>query len=166
MPEQFVRLFNFKFWADERTLSAIEQIDVDKFPNEMRFARQQLNHLVIVQELFRARLLGETLPHEATNTEQIPEFDELAERFRSSNDWFKSYVANRDLEDDNDELPIDFTDGKTGRMSRQEVLFHLVNHASYHRGTIARNLDLAGVAHPADIFTLYLHEAEPERRNQ
>ena len=35
-------------------------------------------------------------------------------------------------------------DGRDGGMTRQEILFHIVNHGTYHRGAIGHALDLAG----------------------
>jgi len=51
-------------------------------------------------------------------------------------------------------------------MNIEEILFHIVNYGSYHRGLIAHALDLAGVAHPADGYGIYIHEKSPERRNE
>ena len=41
--------FNYKQWADQRTLDAVRAIDPDRFPSETAFVRQQLNHMVIVE---------------------------------------------------------------------------------------------------------------------
>ena len=46
-------------------------------------------------------------------------------------------------------------------MTRQEILFHIVNHGTYHRGAIGHALDLAGAPRPADTYTLYIHSAQP-----
>ncbi len=59
-----------------------------------------------------------------------------------------------------------FADGKYGSMSVEEILFHIINHGSYHRGSIAHALDLAAVAHPVDGYAIYIHEKEPGRREQ
>jgi hypothetical protein len=42
--------------------------------------------------LFRARLLGVAVPHQSTNTEIVPGFDELERRIVASNSWFAGYV--------------------------------------------------------------------------
>ena len=44
--------YDYKRWADERTLRAIESINKDEFPDSYAFALQQINHMVIVEELF------------------------------------------------------------------------------------------------------------------
>ena len=62
----------YKAWADRRTLDAVAQIDRTSHPAALAFAIQQLNHMVRVEELFRARLAGLCDPHASTNTEELP----------------------------------------------------------------------------------------------
>lgn len=156
--------FNYKAWADERTITAIGKVDRDAKSQAFAFMRQQLNHMVIVEELFRARLSGNIEPHSSTNTEIVPSLEEIKTRLEDSNKWYLGYVAN--LKDDvvNEVVSFTFADGKTGSMSTAEILFHIVNHGTYHRGNIAHSLDLSGVAHPIDGYGIYIHEAEPQRR--
>ena len=49
-------------------------------------------------------------------------------------------------------------------MSVEEILFHVLSHGSYHRGNIAHALDLAMIPHPVDGYGAFIHEREPERR--
>ena len=51
-----------------------------------------------------------------------------------------------------------------GSLSREEILFHLVNHGTYHRGAIGHALDLANAHRPADTYTIFIHAVEPSRR--
>ncbi len=156
----------YKQWADRRTLDAVARIDVDRFPSEMAFARQQLNHMVRVEELFRARLLGDEEPHSTTNSEVVPELEELDRRLSASNDWLQSYAGSLDAERRTQSIHFCFVDGKRGTLSREEVLFHLVNHGTYHRGAIGHALDLAQAPRPADTYTVFIHSAEPARREE
>ncbi|WP_303670709.1 DinB family protein [Pseudomonas aeruginosa] len=159
-----VESFNYKAWSDRRTLDAIARIDAEAFPASLAFALQQLNHMAIVEELFRARLLGEPAPHQQTNSEVVPGYDVLRRRLEDSAVWFAGYVAELPLERRGEWLRFRFADGRDGGMTRQEILFHIVNHGTYHRGTIGHALDLAGAPRPADTYTLYVHAAQPERR--
>jgi len=49
-------------------------------------------------------------------------------------------------------------------LTREEVIYHLINHGTYHRGAIGHALDLARAPRPADTYTVFVHAAEPERR--
>ncbi|MYM40296.1 DinB family protein [Duganella qianjiadongensis] len=159
-----IRAFNYKQWADQRTLDAAQALATRDGAAAVAFICQQLNHMVIVEELFRARLLGETLPHQATNTAVVPPLEELGVRLARSNQWLAQFVADAREEVLQKQIPLRFMDGQPGRLSALEALFHIINHGTYHRGAIGHALDLAGAARPADTYTVYIHAAEPQRR--
>lgn len=160
----FIEAFKYKRWADERTLRAIEIIDRGTHPDSYSFALQQINHMVIVEELFSGRLKNIPARHKSTSTIQVPTLIELDSRLMASCDWFSGYVSR--LEDAERSIKFTFADGMPGMMTIQEILFHVVSHGSYHRGTIAHALDLALVPHPIDGYGIYIHEKKPERRKQ
>jgi uncharacterized damage-inducible protein DinB len=156
----------YKYWADRRTLDAVAQIDEHRFPSAMAFARQQLNHMVRVEELFRARLLGDPEPHLATNSDTVPGLEELDRRLSASNDWLQSYAQSLAPDQRMESIHFHFVDGKRGTLTREEVLFHLVNHGTYHRGAMGHALDLAETPRPADTYTVFIHAVEPSRREE
>ena len=156
----------YKAWADRRTLDAVAGIDTARFPDAMAFALQQLNHMVRVEEIFRARLLGEREPHATTNSAVVPAIADLDARLCASNDWLQGYVRSASAAQLRGSIRFTFTDGKRGMLSREEVIFHLVNHGSYHRGAVGHALDLANAGRPADTFTVFIHAAEPQRRDE
>ena len=158
--------YNYKQWADQRTLAATLGIDSGRFPSEAAFVRQQLNHMVIVEETFRARLQGLGEPHGASNTAQLPALDELRRRLTDSNDWFIQYIAGLEPEQRHESVSFQFVDGQFGSLTRQEILFHIINHGTYHRGAIGHALELARTPRPADTYTVFIHSAQPERRQR
>ncbi len=156
--------FAYKRWAMQRTLEAIRAVDARAFPASVAFARQQLNHIVIVEELFRARLLGEAPPHAATNSAEVPALEALAMRLEASDQWYAAHLPALAPAQWDQALRFRFADGRDGCMTRREILFHVLNHATYHRGAIGPALDRAGVPHPADTYTVFIHQAQPQRR--
>jgi uncharacterized damage-inducible protein DinB len=156
--------FKYKQWADQRALAAVEEIDGTSFPASLAFVRQQLDHMVRVEELFRARLTSAPAPHTTTNTEVVPGLQELQARINQSDQWFNQYIENLPYDNQMEYVYFEFVDGKHGAMSRQEILFHIINHGTYHRGAIGHALDLARAPRPADTYTVFIHAVEPERR--
>ncbi len=154
----------FKQWADQRTLAAIEQVDSEAFPREYAFMLQQINHMVIVQDLFQARLTDSPVPHKHTNSEIVPAFEALNERLIASGQWYRDYANTLNNEAGQRAIAFTFADGKAGKLSVEEILFHIVSHSSYHRGSIANALDQVGVPHPVDGYGIYIHDQEPARR--
>ena len=156
------QLFEYKIWADKRTLDAIKMIDTSRFQSSYSFALQQINHIVIVEELFKSRLAATPAPHKSTNTNIVPSLEELETRLIKSGDWYGKYVSRND--DGDKAISFSFADRKPGKMTVAEILFHILNHGSYHRGNIAHALDLASVPHPTDGYGIFIHEKEPNRR--
>lgn len=162
---QILNQLRYKQWADRRTLEAVALIDPERFPSELAFARQQLNHMVRVEEAFRARLLGDTDPHSSSNSEVVPGLEQLSKRLFESNDWLQTYAESLPSATLLEKIHFRFFDGQAGTLTREEVFFHLVNHGTYHRGAIGRALDLAGGLRPADTYTVFVHAVEPGRRD-
>lgn len=157
------KIFKYKLWADTRTLEAIAKIDTAVQAQHYQFVLQQLNHMVIVEKRFRSQLCHLPVPHAETNTTVIPSFDELSHRLIDSGKWYINFLVT--AQSTNTNIAFVFADGQAGKMSVDEILFHVVNHGSYHRGNIAHALDQAGVPHPLDGYAAFIHDFEPERRN-
>jgi uncharacterized damage-inducible protein DinB len=100
----------------------------------------------------------------ATNTDATPELGELQFAVAQTDAWFEAYAATVSAEQLHQKLRFRFTDGDAGRMSREEMLVHVITHGSYHRGNVGQVLKLLSVAPPRDLYTRFLHVSETERR--
>jgi uncharacterized damage-inducible protein DinB len=159
-----LKALEYKSWADRRTLDAVGTLDPVQRASSLAFARQQLNHMVRVEENFRARLQSNPELHPSTNTEVVPELADLDQRLTVSNAWLASYAADLGAEQAHQTLNFTFVDGLRGSMTREEIFFHIVNHGTYHRGAIGHALDLTSANRPADTYTVFIHALEPHRR--
>jgi uncharacterized damage-inducible protein DinB len=63
-------------------------------------------------------------------------------------------------------IDFTFTDGAPGRMSREEMLMHVITHGVGHRGQISAVMLLNSVSPPRDGFTSHLHQAEASTRGR
>jgi uncharacterized damage-inducible protein DinB len=78
--------------------------------------------------------------------------------------WFEKYVATVSDATLAEKISFQFTDGDSGTMTREEMLFHVLSHGSYHRGNVGQVLKGISVAPPRDLLTKFLHVQEPARR--
>lgn len=127
-------------------------------------AIRTLNHIYVVDRIFRSHLLGEKHTYTATNTPQTPELGELHIAVLQADSWFESYVATVSEEALAEKLPSQFTDGDSGTMTREEMLFHVLTHGACHRGNVGQVLKGISVVPPRNLFTRFLHVREPSRR--
>ena len=91
---------------------------------------------------------------------------ELGAAVAESDRWYVDYVRDLPPGHLSESLSFTFTDGAAGRMSREEMLAHVITHGSYHRGAVGRIMAQVSVPPPRDIYTVYLHTSEPERRGR
>jgi uncharacterized damage-inducible protein DinB len=158
-----ISLFAYKAWANSELFSLLSTLPKER-TEELHTCARTLNHIYVVDRLFRARLSGEPSPFEATNTKETPALDQLREEVRATDAWYQNYVSSLTSEEASRVLDFTFADGDQGRMSREEILLHVITHGGYHRGNVGQVLKSISVAPPRDLYTKFLHQSEPARR--
>ncbi|KFX70468.1 damage-inducible protein DinB [Pseudomonas taeanensis MS-3] len=156
-------LLHYNAWANRELLSELQRLDPHAQQAELHAALRILNHIHVVERIFVANLQG--LPHAytATNTEQTPTLEALQQAVQSTDRWYLDYVAGLSAEQLGEIIAFTFVDGDSGRMSREEMLMHIVTHSGYHRGAVGRIMAQLSLAPPRDIYSRFVHEVEPER---
>jgi uncharacterized damage-inducible protein DinB len=157
-------LFAQKAWANNELFNALATVDAVAHADARHTAIRTLNHIHVVDRIFRAHLLGEPHGYTATNTDATPELDELQFAVAETDAWFKAYMATVTDALLQEQMAFRFTDGDTGRMSREEMLVHVITHGAYHRGNVGQVLKSIAVVPPRDLYTKFLHVSEPQRR--
>lgn len=156
--------FEFKAWANEELVSALRHLDGEKHGAERHTSIRLLNHIYVVDRIFAGHLTGTAHGFTATNTAETPTLDGLAVSLAESDAWYVNHVPTLSPAMLDAGLDFTFTDGQHGRMTRGEMLSHVLAHGGYHRGAIGRILAQTGMAPPREIYTRFLHEREPVRR--
>jgi uncharacterized damage-inducible protein DinB len=158
-------LYEHKAWSNRELFAAMAQVDGQAHPERRHLALRILNHIHTVDQIFAAHLRGEPHGFTGTNTEATPTLDDLRTSVERVDGWYLDHVRSLRPEQFEEVLSFRFTDGDAGRMSREEILAHVVSHGSYHRGAVGMLMRQADVAPPRDLLTRYLHAHEPERRS-
>ncbi len=157
-------LFAYKAWANRELFALLAGLPTER-AEQLHTCTRTLNHIHVVDRLFRARLSGEPRPFDATNTEETPALAQLRADVEATDAWYVNYVAALPASACAEMLDFTFTDGDRGRMSREEILLHVVSHGGYHRGNVGQMLKSISVAPPRDLYTKFLHQSEPARRS-
>jgi len=156
-------LFGHKAWTNRELFAVLAMVPAEQ-GDALHTSIRTLNHIYVVDRLFRARLAGEAEPFEATNTKATPTLEELRANVAESDAWFERYVAELDEKTAGEILGFTFADGDAGRMSREEMLLHVITHGAYHRGNVGQVLKSISMVPPRDLYTKFLHQSEPARR--
>lgn len=157
-------LFEFKAWSNRALFARLQEVDADAQSEALHSMVRTLNHIFVVDRIFRGHLLEQPHGYTATNTEDTPTLDELQFDVAETDAWYLDYVQGISEGALGDSLAFTFTDGDAGCMSREEMLLHVITHGSYHRGNVGQMLKGIGMAPPRDLYTKFLHETEPQRR--
>jgi uncharacterized damage-inducible protein DinB len=96
----------------------------------------------------------------------MPTLAALSADMRASDREYIDYVASLNGEELAERIDFTFTDGKPGRMSREEILMHVITHGVGHRGQVSAVMLLNEKPPAIDGFTTYLHTAEAATRRR
>jgi len=163
-PTSFRSLFGYKAWANEELFAVLAALP-QQHAERLHFCIRVLNHIYVVDRIFRAHLAGEPRPFDATGTKETPTLAQLRSDVAATDAWYKQYVSALTEAQCSEVLDFTFTDGDKGRMSREEILLHVATHGGYHRGNVGQVLRELSVPAPRDLYTRYLHQTEPSRRD-
>lgn len=159
-------LFKYKAWANSEILIKMKLIAPETQATERQNAIRILNHTYVVDRIFAANL--QRLKHQftTTNTSDTPTLEQLDSSIKESDAWYVDYVSKLSPEQLTESIDFTFTDGALGRMSREEMLSHVVLHGGYHRGAIGRIMTQLSMAPGRDVFTGFLHLSEATTRRR
>jgi uncharacterized damage-inducible protein DinB len=161
-----VAAFRYKAWANEELFALMQTVDEASHNDERHNCIRLLNHIYVVDCIFAAHLTRAKHEYTATNTKETPTLGELATAVAQSDRWYVDFVSSIDGKALEEHIEFVFTDGKNARMSRAEMLMHIMTHGNYHRGAVGRMLLQIGITPPPDSMTTFLHRTEPQRRER
>ncbi len=152
----YSQLACYKQWADNGLYELVGR-NLDRLDGQdATLILRLLDHIHVVDRIFQHHLQG--VPHgfKAPRSEEVPDFQALADRVRETDDWYASYVWN--LPESDFDQPVDFvfTNGTAARMRRGEMILHVCLHGSYHRGNAGVLLHKNGIMPDNDRMTDYL----------
>ena len=117
-----------------------------------------LNHNYVIDRIFQAHLEGRPHGYAARNTAEHPPLAELRRSQDEVDAWYVSWadgIAERALDET---VRFQFVGGGEGAMTRGQMLMHVVNHTSYHRGFVADLFYQVPAKPPITDLTVYLRD--------
>jgi uncharacterized damage-inducible protein DinB len=121
-----------------------------------------LNHIYVIDRVFQAHLEGRAHGYAARNTETHPPLPELWRAQQAIDRWFVDWSDAQSPDTLQERIDFDFIGGGKGSMTRGEMLLHVVNHSTYHRGFVADFFYQVPARPPATDLTVFLRDRRPE----
>lgn len=155
-------LTRYNRWANERIFEAVAALPAGEAtkPRVTLFKSivHTLNHNHVIDRVFQAHLEGRDHGYQARNTAEPPPLDELRRAQAELDEWYVVWsdrVSPAALEE---RLRFGFIGGGEGAMTRSEMLLHIVNHTSYHRGFVADMFYQVPARPPVTDLTVFLRD--------
>jgi uncharacterized damage-inducible protein DinB len=164
MHDTLQHLFRYKAWANDELLTALARLRGESPITGL--AIKALSHSHIVDRIFAAHMRRNAHAYTSANSSEMPTLENLSADIRKSDREYIDYVSALDRDRLAERIDFAFTDGAPGRMSREEMLMHVITHGIGHRGQVSALMLFNAVPPAKDGFTTYLHEAEASTRRR
>jgi uncharacterized damage-inducible protein DinB len=152
------RHLRYSAWASRRVLDAVIALPEEQRGRNMGSSHGgllgTLNHILFGDRIWIARILDTTIEPSGEPIEV--EWTAVQKRW---DDWASSVT------DDDLARRIDYKDfhGAARQSAASEIVMHVVNHATLHRGQVMSMLRQLGIAPPqTDLITFYREEQTEE----
>jgi len=161
--EDFRNLYEFNSWANRRTLDAVEPLSDEQFTRDLgssfRSVRDTLVHICLVEFIWLERWHGRS-PSSYQPNSDFPTLASLRARWNEIERNLSDYIASLTPADLDRVIAHKTMAGVPQAQPLWQMLQHLVNHGSYHRGQVATLLRQLG-AKPAseDLIIFYREKA-------
>lgn len=150
------QLMQHKKWVD---MSLYALLQTPAYKNNVDLSNKALywlNHIHIVDQIFKSHMQGELCYFTSTVSSTFPPLQELHQAAEELDQWLIEYACTLDEDSANEMINFTFTDGDKGCMSRTQMLMHLSSHGLYHIGVTAQELANQGLPIPQLLFTSFL----------
>lgn len=155
-------LVRYKAWANELTFESVMNLPDGEAlrPRQTRFGNMvhTLNHVYVVDDIFRHHLQGRKHPYTARNTEHPSPLGDLWNAVQAMDRWYIELVDTWSAEDLSKVVHFEFVGGGKGVMTQEEIVLHLVNHATYHRGFVGDMMYQIPFTPPSNDLPVFLRD--------
>lgn len=148
MNRQIIVLYEYNIWANDRVLNHLKSLPSEIFNKEVdlgfKSIAEILGHIVSADEVWFTRIKGESPV--SISIKQFNHIDEASNYINALQSQIHKYISSaRDIEK---KLSYTSAKGEKFQNSVSEIIQHVVNHGTYHRGnitTVLRHLGFNGI---------------------
>jgi len=159
-------LLEYHYWARDRLIEAVERLSPEQLTRDLgssfKSVWETLVHLYAAEWAWYERWHGRS-PKALLPADQFPDLASLTTAWRAHETRIRAYLAA--LDETGVSRVIDYTllSGHTGSTPFWQMLQHVVNHGSYHRGQITTMLRQLGAEPPKsmDLIAYYRTQGKP-----
>ena len=160
------KLTRYNAWANREIFEAVAALPEGEAtrarPSLFRNIVHTLNHNYVIDLIWQAHLEGREHGYTARNTPEHPPLAELWRRQQEVDRWYVEWSDGLTDVDLAEKVSFSLIGGNRGVMTRAEILLHVVNHTTYHRGFVADLFYQIPARPPTTDLPVFLREQAPE----
>jgi len=155
-------LTRYSRWANRLTYDCVATLPPEEVvrPRQGLFRNMlhMLNHTYVIDRVFQCHLEGRPHGYAARNTPDSPPLAALRRAQEEVDAWYVAWSDRLTPQAMDEKVAFEYIGGGDGVMTRGEILVHVVNHTTYHRGFVAEMIYRAGVTPQATDFTVFVRD--------
>ena len=149
--------FDYTLWASNKLLDACSRLTAEQMHRDLKVSHtsmlQTLQHIYYADRIWLSRLEGRQIAF--ADPDPGPTLDELKERWPLVIASLRRFVESLPAELLEEPLHFRRLNGDTHSVTRWKILFHIVNHATLHRGQLMAMLRQLGHTPPGTDYLFY-----------
>ncbi|MBI1746776.1 MAG: DinB family protein [Acidobacteria bacterium] len=158
------RHFAYNSWANELVFEVLKRLSVEPYLQDLKGSHGGIHgtitHMIGVQVVWLSRWRGtpDAALLKAEDVRSLSEVQEVWKKVDAETTLFLNTLSDAKLQET---ITVRTGDGRVFTNSYAEMMRHLINHSSYHRGQIATMLRQLGYK-PAgtDLITFYRQQTQ------
>jgi uncharacterized damage-inducible protein DinB len=157
-------LVEFHYWARDRMLDAVDGLTSDQYARDLgssfRSVRDTVVHIYAAEWIWYMRWIG-TSPSALVTVDQFPDIAAIRNAWTELEGKVRAFVSALDEDGVTRVIPYTLLSGVSSTSPFWQMVQHVVNHASYHRGQVTTMLRQLGAApgKSCDMITFYRERA-------
>jgi uncharacterized damage-inducible protein DinB len=146
----YKKIFDYDFWANERMLAAMEAT-----PSLAEEAVKKMSHLLLAKSLWMSRLMPGISTPDLSGLLTPTQGNQLNKEHKSKLEDYFSKFTDAQL---SEKIAYKNTKGIPSEFVLSDILAHMVNHGTYHRGQVASLIKKSGGNPPETDYIVYVRQ--------
>jgi uncharacterized damage-inducible protein DinB len=156
-------LLDYQYWARDRILTALEPLTAEQFTRDMgssfKSIRDTVAHMLGAELVWYARWRGDMA--KLPPADQFPDVATLRRVWQDHESRMRAFVEDLGEAGVTRVFEYKLLSGAAGASPFWQMLQHVVNHSSYHRGQLTTLLRQLGAEPPRSTDMITFHRERP-----
>ncbi len=158
LKEYLETLYEYNFWANHRYFTVAEGLNEEQLHREQGHSWGSLQamfvHMLSSEWVWLQRWHGSS-PRGHLNPADFPALSSIKERWSKQEDELRAFIGSQTEDSLRSVITYSNLSGQTFSVPLWQMLAHLANHETHHRGELAAMFALMDVPHPEEEMIQY-----------